>query len=651
MGISSVRIKNYNSIKDVELDLSKYYNFLIGKNGGGKTTIISAIKYFYKHAKNPASIEKVNDKKNPYGQKTEIEIKFDFETLYNREHQIKDIDEYEKYILDNRYLIIKLTQYKSGKITWYPVNSAFSVRKILKLFPVFAVDTRKMEVNDWSGIWEIVSEIAIPGTRETSENIKEKLSEAFSEIYGKKYKQVLEIIEDTFERESININKNDYKKRFKYAILSNLEGDLLEFDNQNIEFNSAGTNSLKYLKLYVGLLSELTNTSVKESMVIIDEPEIGLHPQYIDELVEALIKYSGVKYLISTHSSHFLSTLIRETASISFYQVYYHRGNTYIKAIKEIIDENEKYLVTDNEAESYFANGLIFVEGQTEIQIFKNRNIMELYPTLKRLTFYNTGSTDNVTQIIVPSYCRSNIPYLILLDMDKILSFKRKEKIFKIKAQSFNPLSNKTIEEKEKYYFRGAKYNDTYLQRRRIKRMLEYEYSELGEGILNISCNEYKELIKNIKKYCVMYNTYPLRTTIEGALISEASYDIFLQWLKEDHYLEQRTRELEDDISEYSDNQKVSILRCIFHGKLDTLENVNENEMALGKNVEDKEKSIIDSYSKGKKVDGWITSFFRWYFERISKYSIEEKKRIFEKDFPELADVVKHAEDMVKFEK
>ena len=45
-----------------------------------------------------------------------------------------------------------------------------------------------------------------------------------------------------------------------------------------------------------------------------------------------------------------------------------------------------------------------------------------------------------------------------------------------------------------------------------------------------------------------------------------------------------------------------------FHGKVDTLETEIKNEQVC---------KIVNKYSKGDKVDGWILEFFNWYLISI----------------------------------
>ena len=125
MGISRVRIENFKTIDRMKIDFSDIgISCLLGKNGVGKTTIIEAIAYLYKMADCPYEINKVMDKKNPYVQRTMIEVVFDFKKL-NKKNSNKYIEDnlsnYRKYIKDDK-LPLRLIQHKKGLIEWYPIN-------------------------------------------------------------------------------------------------------------------------------------------------------------------------------------------------------------------------------------------------------------------------------------------------------------------------------------------------------------------------------------------------------------------------------------------------------------------------------------------------------------------------------------------------
>lgn len=640
MGISKVKIENFKTISRMQLNLEENGIIcLLGKNGAGKTTIINAINYLYKIAEQPYKIEQVIDRKNPYVQKTIIELFFDFSKVQKKttnQYIEENLLEFEKYI-KNYQLPLKMIQYKNGLIEWYPINDVYKVRKLLKIFPLYFIDARRIPLHEWSDLWEIVSDLAISGIEQDSSYIKNNLTNLFKDIYGEKYTKAINIVENIFQEESITINDREYKKRFKNAVISNFGGEIFKIKEQNIDYYSDGINSLKYMTVFLKLVINLSKTAWKDITIIFDEPEISLHPQYIEALSDNICELGCNNAIImSTHSNHLISSLIRNYSNIYFFQVYNNNGYAKIKKINDFFEEKDKYLIGDEESSSYFSDLTVLVEGQTEIQLFKNKRINEIYPFLKRATFYNTKSNDSVTKLMLMTG-KSTVKFLKIVDMDKILHYTINKFNFRSGNKVVNPVKDINNEKSERYLYYGEKKKNTYIQSKKINTLIKSEIvAEMGN--ICLKGNNYTSLIYNIKKYCSVYNCFPFRTTVEGAIICFHSINIILEWIKI-NWEQKKYKEFIDDISIYNENIQVVIIRCIFHGKVDTLETEIKNEQVC---------KIVNKYSKGDKVDGWILEFFNWYFDKYMINDVEANKEKFACDFPEINDILHIIESMLK---
>lgn len=72
MGILSIKIKNFKSLKNVYFDFSNKYDAfcILGENGAGKSNFLDSIKYFYeKLTSQKCFSNNVLDKVNTYSQK------------------------------------------------------------------------------------------------------------------------------------------------------------------------------------------------------------------------------------------------------------------------------------------------------------------------------------------------------------------------------------------------------------------------------------------------------------------------------------------------------------------------------------------------------------------------------------------------------
>lgn len=206
-----------------------------------------------------------------------------------------------------------------------------------------------------------------------------------------------------------------------------------------------------------------------------------------------------------------------------------------------------------------------------------------------------------------------------------------------------NPLGKKENQERELYYFYSQRKRLTYGQRKEISELLKQEfYTDTSNFIL--SGNKYTNLISAVKKYCKVYNCIPLRTTIEGSIVCSQSMDVILKWL-ETSWMSEDYEDFEKEIYTYNRSKQEVIIRCILHGKLDNLFNYQEGGK---KHVEAGVYRVIKDYSTGTKVDGWVLSFFNWYFEHYMDKSEEENRELFARTFPEINEVLQFIKFMVK---
>ena len=120
-------------------------------------------------------------------------------------------------------------------------------------------------------------------------------------------------------------------------------------------------------------------------------------------------------------------------------------------------------MIGDEESSSYFSDLTVLVEGQTEIQLFKNKRINELYPFLKRATFYNTKSNDSVTKLMLMTG-KSTVKFLKIVDMDKILHYTINKFNFRSGNKVVNPVKDINNEKSERYLYYGEKKKNTYIQ-------------------------------------------------------------------------------------------------------------------------------------------------------------------------------------------
>lgn len=273
------------------------------------------------------------------------------------------------------------------------------------------------------------------------------------------------------------------------------------------------------------------------------------------------------KWIFATHSPNFAKNIIVE------YEEYemFHVTNTEIfnKSFVSRVNgfKQKKYkLLSDNEANVFFSEACLFVEGDTELEVFKNNNLRILYPKLHKIDIYSFEGKEDKLKLVNPNDRKTKIKYLVLIDMDKILNYSSKTKKYSTSGSSYlNVVKNKYIMNREKYHY-GKKFTNTYGARNQITQKLETTIFDIDStGLCVKQSDERVQLIELIQQYYGQYNFMPLDTTIEGAIINKNNYHLFYRWIKGYDWDQTIFDNLYDSLQ--TEVQKTTLLRLIFSGK------------------------------------------------------------------------------------
>lgn len=669
MPIKAIKIKNFKSLKNIKIDFgNKRYDLccITGRNGAGKSSILQCIKYFYDNLIYNNIDRNVIDNSNPYISKMEIHVVYDISLLSKKNtnnfisNQLKEIKQYQNL---NGEIHIKFTQYKDNTIKIYPNNKTL-LKFIYKNFPVYFIDTRFIKLENWEDIWDIISEMSLTNIKVTEEQLAASLDETYSKAYGEKYSKIINIIDSIFNNKSITTNRYEYNTRYKDMLISRLGGKEFIRNGNTLDYYSDGLNSFSFIELLMKLISELSTTGLKEPIIMIDELEIGLHPQYINSLIKTIMDSlnKNMRVIISTHSPSIITELVKCNKEVLMLRAGREKSFTTLDIVKDVISKENKYLFTVNEACCYFSNMLVFVEGASEVQLLFHEKIRKLFPILNNVDIYPYNSNNDKLKFIKPSNVNYKIPYLLIVDMDKILKCSidtsiKKEKFKNNSDGLVNPLYDMELKTKEKllYYNEstGRKIS-TYHLRMYIEGFLNRYRFKLSEESYSIEDDSYNKLINAIRYYCVQYNVFPVSTTIEGTLINLKNIDKFIKWIKESKKLDET--KLDSLILMKSKKFQVTILRLIFNGKYDNLKTFGEGKGNIGDAILSKDiENKIEELKKqaGGKTDGWIIEFIDYYFSNYIDIINDEKTRLekFKSDFEEVYKILRVIEIMEKVKK
>ena len=569
--ITSIKINNFKSIERMIFNV-KYSNILclLGKNGAGKSTVFKAIRFFFDNIENKYSSDIGVDTINPYIQKCSISITFNIHLLrikaQNNSKLNSEFENITKYLSDDFSNIdeieLTLTQYKDGTISWN-IDNVEIRRTIRNAFQLYYIDTRYLDLFSWDKLWKIINDLSISAPHTNEDKYIDILDDAFSEIYGQKYLDSKDIIKSVFEQNNISMDKYNFDNRLSNAFSMRFGGNHFLVNERHLEFYSDGTNSFKYLLLLISLIPQISVTSCKFPIIIVDEPEIGLHNAFISEYVSRICKNieKNALLLMSTHSPKIISELANSDEKYELYKIDNYRLHSIAKKLNLSWIEN-KAIVTVKETECYFCDYLAYVEGESELQLFKNKNIISLFPQLSKIHFYSFDGNDSRLRNAYSNTLNLGIDYRLVVDSDKIISFKNKFKLGNDKL--LNPLKNEKICNLESYRYYNDESSNVKKLREEIIQLIKRKYKKINNGC----CLEnYELIISKVKEYCMAYNVIVNNTTIEGELITFENIDKFLLYIQT-RELNKNQKRQHDNIISIADNiEKTYKVICECNGK------------------------------------------------------------------------------------
>ena len=313
MKIEKVHIKNVKGIKDLELSLKKDNKILdvivlAGVNGSGKTTILEAIKNFFDNKNinynepkksnvnldiffedvEKMNIEEAEKSSNNYKQ-----------PLWNFFNALRSYN-YEKYNNNGLYQNLIAKRFEiPPKVIYVPAENKFE--EIQTYSTTLSKKYEFINIINSNVIKDIPSYIATRrnylATVEEDLTMKEVTNKVVNEING-----IFNILE-------LDVKLKGFSKDEKtMPIFENSAGE--EFDINDL---SSGEKQLFLRTLSIKMLEP------KNSIILIDEPELSLHPKWQQRIIE-VYKTIGEnnQIIIATHSPHILGSVSSENIFILY---------------------------------------------------------------------------------------------------------------------------------------------------------------------------------------------------------------------------------------------------------------------------------------------------------------------------------------------
>lgn len=656
MSIIKIQIENYKSIKKCSLSLSDI-NILIGENGSGKTNVISAIKFFYDNLLTVYNDESIFDANNKYSNCTKISITYNLHDLQIRcKRQIKEGKSlhlnYFQNIVDmgvDGLLTLTLIKIKDKKVIWEGGNA--KKRSLLHdLIPLYFIDSRSLDLTDWSNLWDLIGDL-LKTENKTSKLIKKDVGNIVSnENY--KFKNYYDKLRKSFENANVKVEKFAPKDYARVLTQTYFEGSEFDFKDNKLFHFSNGTNSFNYTKLLIEILILISEKKMKAPLVIIDEPEISLHHKLIDELSDRIFDASkNIEFILSTHSPRMIKNIMmKEFGNSRVFHIRSKDQYSFISNMKLFNTKSEsksKIRITDQHTNAYFARLLFSIEGETELELFENKYIKELFPVLKQIDIVNKGMSDDVVKkIISPKIRMYSTPIIGLVDMDKVIKKSSKSNSFEIIDKFFK---NYDVDN-ERYYY-TEKRRKTYNVRKRINSMAQKCKFNYQFPFYSSEDNNYKTFLELIKRYFNEYGLIVARTTAEGLLINKENQAEFWNFAKENIFIKKNISNIESYYLSFSSNDKLNFLRLLFNGKSDYVLKLDEVRK-YNPNIAIDLYNVLENNSIDK-TSGWVSKWIEYFICSIYKIDYEKKNAFTEfKKIIENRLVLEEAQDIFfnKFE-
>lgn len=608
MGLETIYIKNYKCIRNFKIKL-KDMNLLLGENGSGKTNVLSAITYFYNNMISQKISQHIFDENNILNDQVEITLTYDLTKLLirSRKNRKEEKVKYQNYysmiekMSQNNKVSLTLTQAKGGRIFW---NHDIEERKVLyHLYPLYALDAREINLVDWENLWKNIGDLLKPSSSER-DVLHQEITNAL-EVNSSQLENRLKLLNAEFNRLQIKPIRFSVSEFAANMAKIYYEGQAFSYIGHRLDSFSNGTNSFNYMSLMLYVLSAMGRSKMKEPLLLMDEPEISLHFQMIDELAEELfVCIEDITVLAATHSPRFVkNVLVKERENSTIYQVYKRGDYSHLCLLNMFSKEEkrEKYFLTEHHANAFFSKMLILVEGETELELLQNSYLRCLFPILKSAEVIKGMSNKVIYRIIDTTTRNYNVPMATLLDMDKILSYDIKS--YHVEWKKKYPFEVK----KEKYLY-GKKRINTISLGAKIDNMCSKCTFWYRFPLYASKDPYYDELIRLVKEYYENYSVFPVKTTIEGALINENNYLKVIDFLKKTNRWQHYKRAYQ---KLFDVNDKVNFLRLIFNGKTDLLLKA-KNVVEENKKLQQEIKKVLE----GKLITktDWVSEWLQYYF-------------------------------------
>lgn len=307
MKLKRITLNNFKSFKEETIDFDKNLTVIVGENGAGKSSVLDAItiilSWIVAKIKNPRGFGRdiEEEQKRKYSKFTHIEAIFNATGLINvntsRPKSALRTSEFDEYLQDIRE---KIEQTEEN--TSVPVFVKYGVRRAVVDIPL---KIKKSHIFDLLATYDesLKGDANFRNFFEWFRN-REDLE---NERYRENPKTFIEDRELNAVKETISKFIPGFKN---LRVKRNPLRMVVDKDDKEFAVNQLSDGEKTYIALIGDLCRRLVlanptleNPLMGEGIVLIDEIDLHLHPQWQTEIAEKLCNtFPNIQFIVTTHS-------------------------------------------------------------------------------------------------------------------------------------------------------------------------------------------------------------------------------------------------------------------------------------------------------------------------------------------------------------
>ncbi|MBL4768412.1 MAG: AAA family ATPase [Rhodobacteraceae bacterium] len=455
--ISKIKIENYKSIVNAEFPLSAYTP-LVGYNNAGKTNILQALSWVIKKTSLPGT--DFHDPALPIVVTAKISgIDADVLDALEQSHR----NRIEPLVVDGSISLrrtqaepgigvggirLEILQIENNEEQWV-INPAGIDQAINRMFPdpifIGAMENATEDVAKFASgttIGKLIKEIIGPVAERNAGPVSDALAQVASRLSadGEEKDQALVDLDEQIDvelskffpgvRAKIHIQTPEFADFLKNATIKIYDQN---YDHANgRDASSFGHGAQRTVQIaLIKCLSELKRAAgghaARTTLLLIDEPELFLHPQAIEIVRASLSRLSeeGYQIAFSTHSPNMISRNDASNALLVRRSVE-HGTTTFPRLSDAVLDaiagadhQSETLFTLTNSSKVLFCEKVILAEGKTERALLPEIYSFEHEATMdeNKLGLVELGGADNVPNAMTVLRTMG-IPTKAVVDLD-----------------------------------------------------------------------------------------------------------------------------------------------------------------------------------------------------------------------------------------